>query len=158
MMFCFSEMATICMNCNLFNEALKQLQTVIRFEKRDWNRVLPIVNEVKCYLAVKNKREAESSTAVLVSLLKKDEVVEKLEPISIVCDKELDELINKFCDINSINTAFELMRCRIVMVKKTLQGQCQIAKTRIGRLFDDLCCKRDAKEANSSIQKPRLEI
>ena len=114
------EQATIYMNCGLFGEALLHLQTVTRHEKRDWNRVLPIINQAKCHLATTNENEAIIASVELVSLLEQSDIIDKLQSISEICDNEIEELITKFLNIRSTNTAILLSRCRIKLKKSTL--------------------------------------
>ena len=104
------------MNSGLFEEALSYLHTVIDLEKRDWNRVLPIINSLKCQLEITEIDKADNSVVQLLKILENTTVAAKLNPVFDVCDKEIEELVTKFLEIGSTNSAIMLNRCRVKVI------------------------------------------
>ena len=112
----------MCMNCGLFEEALKHLQTVVTLEKRDWNKVLPLINLAKCQLAINEQSNANESTKKLLAFLENKEVVAKLAPVFEICNREIEELITQFIEIGSTNQAITLNCCKVKLIAKLCKG------------------------------------
>ena len=107
---------TVCMNSGLFEEALSYLYSVIVIEKRDWNKVLPIINSLKCRLEINKNNKDDNLVAQLLKLLENTTDASKLKPVFDVCDKEIEELVTNFLKIGSTNSAIMLNRCRVKVI------------------------------------------
>jgi len=101
-----------------YGEALKDLETIIRNEKRDWNRVLPLINQIYCFLQVHDKNNANIASVILLSLIERKEVVEKLNLVSEICDEELEKLIFELAEKNSTEIALTLNQCRVILIRQ----------------------------------------
>ena len=116
------------MNCGLFGEALLHLQIVISHEKRDWNKVLPIINLAKCHLLTTNEDKAIAVSVELASLLEQSDVINKLQSVSEICDNKIEELIIKFTNIRSTKTAIMLSSCRIKLIRMHFKDNKKLQK------------------------------